>query len=404
MLNPPVPFAATTSPTKLTVTSRKNPSFRSSSVRTPQSSLDNPYMTEPTNNTQTLSLWDSIPNEVKILIVEHCDVLTRFLNNQLTNTEVESSSLEIWNLAIKCEYSGDLNTLPKTGFPTINYGLGHVTSKAFYQRLCQLRPDLTDISILKTGFSDDNKAWTWRYNSSGSPYERNMLFDRFLRKFLSDISNLLVHIPMRNLWLDDVGMHDCMTSLNKFKILFIAGYFGHGQLFRILSDETLKSDCKIYTPSMYNHILQVAASRGHTEIAETVLKVSGVDAAAEDEFGSNCAIRVAAANGHVDVVKLLLAVECVDPAAEGNWAIRFAAGNGHLAVVKMLVEVDGVDPTAENNMAIRYAATNGHAEVVRYLLGVKGVDATANDNEAMKVACRNRHAAIVKLLIENSNR
>ncbi|KAJ3281493.1 hypothetical protein HDU76_008916, partial [Blyttiomyces sp. JEL0837] len=88
------------------------------------------------------SLWDYLPTEIKEYIFNYADILTVFLNGQLSDDEIENQATEIWNYAFEHDGDGDLAKLPMEGLPTIKNGLCKARSRSIYHRLCSLRPDL----------------------------------------------------------------------------------------------------------------------------------------------------------------------------------------------------------------------------------------------------------------------
>ncbi|MDB6096632.1 MAG: hypothetical protein JWM09_910 [Francisellaceae bacterium] len=127
-----------------------------------------------------------------------------------------------------------------------------------------------------------------------------------------------------------------------------------------------------------------------------LLLAQGADATADN----NAPIRMAASYGHLDLVNRLLKEPRVDPTADNNYAICFAARNGHLNVVNRLLEVPGVDATDSNNFAIRFSAGYGRLDVVNRLLKVSSVDATAGDNFAIRWAVCLGHSEVIELITE----
>ncbi|KAJ3287710.1 hypothetical protein HDU76_007782, partial [Blyttiomyces sp. JEL0837] len=111
------------------------------------------------NNAQPKSYWDLLPIEIKINILNKCDLLTQHLNNRLPVKAIKKHAIDIWKIAIKTNYDGDLTLLPKE-VPDISNGLTEITSKDFYRRLCKLQPSLAGISIIQRFFNETYWVWT----------------------------------------------------------------------------------------------------------------------------------------------------------------------------------------------------------------------------------------------------
>ncbi|KAJ3273157.1 hypothetical protein HDU76_010842, partial [Blyttiomyces sp. JEL0837] len=88
-----------------------------------------------------------LPTElIDIIFSQHADILTKYLNNSLSNEEIKNNATDIWIEAFNQDWEGDLQRLPADGLPTALTGLCTVKSRFMYDRLCKLRPDLTGIS------------------------------------------------------------------------------------------------------------------------------------------------------------------------------------------------------------------------------------------------------------------
>ncbi|KAJ3331837.1 hypothetical protein HDU76_002085 [Blyttiomyces sp. JEL0837] len=402
------------------------------------------------------SIWDFIPTKVKQRILSHTDPLTRYLNNDLTGEEVDKYGSEIWRIAIETESDGDLINLAAKHFPTIKTGLDLVKSKEMYIRLCTIRPDL-----LLTGHLQNMvrpMQWAWKVKSR---YSLNSMLQFHLERLVDALSNLLIHIPLREEWLEMIPV---LLKNDKVILFCIAACFGHGRLLRsLLKDKylqnhndlplaatiSLKYSIKLrYDYAGYDDALFFAAANGHAEVVKLLLSVDGLDIDIDVDMDGETVLCHAAEHGHLDIIKILLDAGA-DATALNNNALTSSAENGHLEVanadanspirraahrgrtevVKLLLETEGVDytdddydatlgaaenghletlklllanggdPTPRNNYALRMAAAKGYTEVVKFLLETEVVDASEHDNEAIKKATANGHADVVKLLL-----
>ncbi|KAJ3292066.1 hypothetical protein HDU76_007197 [Blyttiomyces sp. JEL0837] len=391
---------------------------------------------------QIKSYWDGLAAEIKTIILNHCDLLTQYLNNHLTQQEIETNSVDIWNLAIKFNFQGDFSTLPNK-LPNTKNGLANITSRDFYKRLCKFRPDLAGPRILQKFMHKYDDIWWWLTGTEESDQNEN-----HVRKFMdaipnSSLSNMLLHIPLRQQWMDDYDLrevHDRYEDdMDVIKLWVINGYFGHVGLFKSTLEELLSTPkrflermFKITLPQLCNNILWLAVSEGVFEVVELLMDsgIDGIDAGfMENEF-----IRLASQKGHLDVVTLLLEQDDVNPMAEGYESFSLAAENGHFDVVKVLLEsVEGdddelpdcakaslyaaalggfldivqyvvelgvVEPGYDGNCLFRAACRRGHVNVANFLLGIEGVNPFDADNEALRMAAKRGHKEIVELLLQ----
>ncbi|KAJ3316623.1 hypothetical protein HDU76_001665 [Blyttiomyces sp. JEL0837] len=104
------------------------------------------------------SPWDTLPTDTKKKLLQNASLLTRYLNNILTDDEIKFHENEIWNEAFKMNWDGDLALLPADHLPSIRTGLANVTDKEMYYRFCALRPDLACLGLFEFHF-DDVAVW-----------------------------------------------------------------------------------------------------------------------------------------------------------------------------------------------------------------------------------------------------
>ncbi|KAJ3275991.1 hypothetical protein HDU76_010567, partial [Blyttiomyces sp. JEL0837] len=132
-----------------------------------QYSLTTSTTTTPSmnNHRKHHNLWDNTPNEIKLQIYDHCDALTLFLNNLLTEDQIESIyGTKIWDAAFQMDWTGDLSILPQHHFPTTHQSLIHVHSKRLYQLLCEMKPSLTAYTNSAEVAKKKFKSWLYSIN------------------------------------------------------------------------------------------------------------------------------------------------------------------------------------------------------------------------------------------------
>ena len=164
----------------------------------------------------------------------------------------------------------------------------------------------------------------------------------------------------------------------------------------------------VNTANMYgNTALIFATDKGHTDIVDALLAKEGLNVNFANEHGDT-ALTCAVDKGHTDIVKALLAKEGIDANAadqDGDTALTCAAAKGHIEVVNALLVKEGIDANAatnNGNTALIWAAYKGHTDMVKALLDVTGIKVnTANQygNTALIDAAANGYKDIVNALL-----
>uniref|UniRef100_A0A8D2H5Y7 Ankyrin repeat and SOCS box containing 10 n=1 Tax=Urocitellus parryii TaxID=9999 RepID=A0A8D2H5Y7_UROPR len=149
--------------------------------------------------------------------------------------------------------------------------------------------------------------------------------------------------------------------------------------------------------------LHVAASRGHTEVLQLLLRRR---AKPDSAPGGRTALHEACAAGHTACVHVLL-VAGADPNIpdqDGKRPLHLCRGAGTLQCAELLLrfgaQVDGRSEEEEET-PLHVAARLGHVELADLLLR-RGADADAADRDKQRplhLACRHGHAAVVELLL-----
>ncbi|KAJ3318883.1 hypothetical protein HDU76_000700 [Blyttiomyces sp. JEL0837] len=317
----------------------------------------------------------------------------------------------------------DLTRLPDDKFPTILNGLDQITSRTVYQQLCQRREDLAGMSRLQQIFESTN-FWVTK--------DKTLSFHDI---HYSIIPKLLINIPMRQHWMDEL---DGINDLDQLKLFFVAGCCGHFELFQhiyntnnflnennsnIISTATSK---EISWSQLFRYMLVFAAERGYNRVIQfiwtKVTIVDNTDAISDSDDDDDeepetinptnattrptlyksmtrHAMDPAIKGGQLETVQLLITLGVEDPIGFQNRNIETAAAAGHLEIVKYLLTFPGVDPTSRFNAPFTDAASQGHLEVVKFLLTLPGVDPTALNNFAIRKAAAKGHLEVVKFLL-----
>ena len=155
--------------------------------------------------------------------------------------------------------------------------------------------------------------------------------------------------------------------------------------------------------------LQLAASKGYTDVVEHLLKFHADICVTNDD--KHTALHLASRNGHQRIVKLLLEqASCVEAQDKnGQTALHLASLNGHIEIVKLLTQgendpkIDIQDTSGKTPLSL--ASKNGHSSVVELLLDKKArLDVTDNEDErghtALYHATSNGHEAIATRILQ----
>ncbi|KAJ3028217.1 UNVERIFIED_CONTAM: hypothetical protein HDU68_002145 [Siphonaria sp. JEL0065] len=112
--------------------------------------------------------------------------------------------------------------------------------------------------------------------------------------------------------------------------------------------------------------------------------------------GHNTPIRFCASKGYVEALRLLLKASGVDPAARNNWALRKAVQKGHASVVAVLISDERVCANSEpgGNDAFVDAAKE---DTLMLLLKYDGID-RAKGKVALTAASSENHPEVAKFL------
>ncbi|KAJ3311057.1 hypothetical protein HDU76_003223 [Blyttiomyces sp. JEL0837] len=241
------------------------------------------------------SLWDLLPIEIKSNIISRCEPVTRYLNNDLPNTEIESHGEEMWKIVLEQDILDfNLNVLPQSEFPNIYYGLGLVKSEQMYKNLCNLRSDLTNTDKLKRYFQND-RLWNWREHPMGDYDERAAR----PADYVSGLSTLLVHIPLRNLWWNHIP--NWFLEKQRTRLFAFACFFGHTNLAKYLFDEVAEHDREKFLKDIDMECLQKVSQYG--DLATVNFLISLNSSYINDS--SYWALDGACKRGRVEVVKVL---------------------------------------------------------------------------------------------------
>ncbi|KAJ3334038.1 hypothetical protein HDU76_012568 [Blyttiomyces sp. JEL0837] len=213
------------------------------------------------------SLWDTLPQEIKDGIFSFCDPLTLHLNERLPlsgeNQQTDRhNAKEIWIAACETGWTGDLKTLPTIGFPRQLDDLSKVTSRGFYERLRQHRPDLdfqvpgaakdlidiyvkNDISYGLIGFEvdrpipiklrDDDDDIKASGSAECGPESTIITINGVLsQKIQAVFESALVNIPLRMCWMDLIEPY---IRENPIMMAIFAITMNHFQLLKTIVED-----------------------------------------------------------------------------------------------------------------------------------------------------------------------
>ncbi|KAJ3308320.1 hypothetical protein HDU76_004018 [Blyttiomyces sp. JEL0837] len=307
------------------------------------------------------SHWDRLPTEIKSNILKSSDPLTRYVNNDLTQKEIELYGTDIWKVAFKINYTGDLSKLPQTHFPNIHNGLKFVKSRSMYHRLCNLKPSLVDWQPFRIFLFTDVQGLDCQCG-----------YDDFDPVHVCFHYKLLVTIPIFQNWDDELP--SWWSSAPICNIVMLACSMGHFDMVKSLFENNLDA-LKAETWALETGFHK-AATFGYLDIVKFLWNADvGIDVASNDFFGMYNAI----ANGHADVVSFLLN-QCIMESKNGPvefdnvFAFAEACEYGHIDVVKVLRPVVDMESMSDDRRSkiITVVVQSRKVEVIKYLVEVAG--------------------------------
>ncbi|KAJ3329246.1 hypothetical protein HDU76_008298 [Blyttiomyces sp. JEL0837] len=400
------------------------------------------------------SLWDDIPTEIKTIIISKSDIVTRFLNNDMSVDEIGKYGNRIWRLVFEWNLVDiDLRLLPPPHLPTIHNGLRLVKSKQMYEKLCMLRPDLIKSDLLKS-YLESNDLWLWinedvsqSQNSEESLQEHTWAWVRrpFIQHrteknkasqskvsnetVLTELSSALINIVLCNEWNEELPSWWLQNdNINHWpRVFFIACCLGHIKLAKTLCDLAFRHFQKCIG-SVVLFALTFTTQFGNRDAVAYLLSLRVVDPTSFD----NQPLRNAFFNHDFDILKMLLdgchiqftrekgfediftkacqhgdfkAVEYLlglqeyfPTLPESTWrqaGFHMAVGQGRFDIIRLLLESGkGFDTSELCNGFLWNAALSGNMELVRLLAAVERVDLAV----AQSFARRQGHTEIVEFL------
>ncbi|KAJ3333214.1 hypothetical protein HDU76_010535 [Blyttiomyces sp. JEL0837] len=361
----------------------------------------------------------------------------------------------LWQIVFsyKSTFFTNASLLPSDELPNVWTGLCKLTSRSLYLELCKLRPDLLSMDVWKfiyvnkSGFgkleyksnkgfivqlySEDPKdipGLVTKYNfpldgvcgnSTTSTaatrtitpqtidpvlLNRDVYFNDHneynirhgIPVHMESLQGHLLHVPMRNLWLDLIPP---FLFTRPIVLGLIAILFGHARLLDHLI-EKYHVDPRLYkgVNRFYFKSLSVAAERGFLDVVQILdnagCENSNIGGGVGRDFGCviGSGLSGAIENGFLDVVRYFVEVR-----GERRWrrlAMDNAARGGHLDVLIYLhgLQVGGLgDDTGDG--------INDGSNVVG--IGGNGANVTGFSGEAMRYAVMNGRLDVVKWLWEN---
>ncbi|KAJ3294901.1 hypothetical protein HDU76_006911 [Blyttiomyces sp. JEL0837] len=218
-----------------------------------------------TRQLRSTSLWDTLPIEIKSYIISKCDSFTRYLNNDITDEELEQNGNEIWNIVFQMDLVDfDLKLLRLHYLPKIYNGLALVRSEQMYQNLCQLKPDLFDTGSLEKYLIDE---YCWDYWTTAS-FEILIYTDCY--QGLVDLSDRLIHIPLRRLWVH--CFPEWFQNMDWSRLFTVACHFGHVEFARyLLKGVDNYDDASDFLRDVGLACLELAVNSGHGDIVRLLI-------------------------------------------------------------------------------------------------------------------------------------
>ncbi|KAJ3310759.1 hypothetical protein HDU76_003300 [Blyttiomyces sp. JEL0837] len=228
--------------------------------------------------------------------------------------------LHVWDRDLESRFQDQLGwgSGPTSNLPAVKASLDIITSRAHYKQLCKLRPDLCKLDFIQQ-FYNDRFLWKFSLNEidDDSSHGDDLAGDYLTYQYFKNIEKLLINIPLRHGWLDELPNWLLNENL---KLFTLAACIGHSALVQSLLQRMPVDEPKLAEAATIS--LSYAAGAGYSEIIERLLKVEGIDPG----YDENVAL--------IKVVQLLLAVDGIDPEVEVEYALKAAAVGGHVDLVR----------------------------------------------------------------------
>ncbi|KAJ3331893.1 hypothetical protein HDU76_001925 [Blyttiomyces sp. JEL0837] len=377
--------------------------------------------------TSSSSLWDRLPFEIKDKIINEADIPTRFIHNYpLTKSEIESNATDIWiAVIVSNSWHLDLTTLSRDKLPTILNGLDRVTSREVYHQLCKKKstdPESGTLAARNEAFEDLAKAFNnnafWSSLKMKDIEAMDVSIYAFhIHRFV--IPTLLLNIPMRQFWMDEL---DGVKDLDQLQLFFVAGTCGHYELFRHLyskifiqheySLSEFISTTKITLSQVFNFIMLFAAQRGYLNIIEFILTNINQTFCKEEDDPiildpqiTTHSIYESLKNGHVDICKLLLPLPNNDVTLQ-NSAKYLHRAVYHVHVIKFLfLDFPCVDLETDSKTAYKLTLRKGATETLKFLVStfpdIRSTLDKKAQNDLLFGAVSASHLNGLKLILEH---
>ncbi|KAJ3307517.1 hypothetical protein HDU76_004598 [Blyttiomyces sp. JEL0837] len=239
--------------------------------------------------------------------------------------------------------------------------------------------------------------------------------------YLDQIPKLLINIPMRQFWKEE--LEDALNELGSIKLLFVAGTCGHFELFEYLCEESQEQQqqpitapkSQISLSKVYSYIIILAAERGFKDIIQYILTNLNVynnqtqpqpqtqnprSSIFLSETYTTAAIYEAFKHGYIDIIKLLLPLPNNDPTLQEHHMYLPEAVH-HLHVIKFLLsEIPGIDINTTVQRAFYRACAEGAVETVTFLLSTFPEIVVQLFSISLEDSAEYGHFNVVRLLID----
>ncbi|KAJ3308408.1 hypothetical protein HDU76_003977, partial [Blyttiomyces sp. JEL0837] len=289
------------------------------------------HLTISRNAHTTANPWDhNSPSKTKTnsQITTKSNLLTRYLNNDLTPQEIETHGTELWRIVFEEDLVDlDLNLLPQHHLPTIHNGLKLVKSRIIYEKLCRYRPDLIKTDVLMTYLGSDS-LWKWIESSDHiTKYSESEISNN---RILNELSSSFIQLPIYHQWTDILppNWQDIFNSNNKLtsRIFIMSLSLGYTDLAKSLLPHLLRKQSWLSLLHATLFALESSCENGNLENAKFLLSFKfGTEVTLnKDELVHSSLIKPLMgdvpenlANLH-DIVSTTIDLEKQKPSAE-NW-------------------------------------------------------------------------------------
>ncbi|GBM85189.1 Ankyrin-3 [Araneus ventricosus] len=341
---------------------------------------------------------------VKYCIQKGCDVNAK---NKLGKTALhmaaESSNTQVVNYLL--DKGSNINSECREGSTALSVAVG-MNSKDIVKILIEKGADICaekerklTIDAIRKGHDDVVEYFLKRNPSNGSADVKNHEFPLHTAVYYGHISIVKKLLDVNK---EEINVEDNFSRTP----LFIATYFNRREIVQLLLSKVFAIEPIPITEELYSFPIIIAASRGNSEMVETLMKALRERNVQLSNSTCTLAIGVAIEGKHLDTVKTLMELADIDlnaePVKDRISLLGSAVLSGSLEIVKILVDNEvHFNERDTNARPLHWAAQVGHQDIVEYFLALENDINCRGENEstALHYAVTGNQPGVCEFLI-----